>query len=234
MAKVTPRRKKRSQQRSINWVLIGGIVLVGVVALFALLFTTLQSQGAPTPTVVATALTDFCAANEENCVEMGDAEAPVTVIEVSDYACIHCRNFNLEGTADELEAEFVETGQVQWVVLPYSTNAATEPAAQAGFCAAQQGVFYEYHRAMFALFGTDGAYSPEGIRSAAESAGADLEAFDACLDNNDNATLLQQNRSAAVSAGLTATPTFFINGQKVEGNLPLDAFRQEIEAALAS
>lgn len=231
MAKVTPRRKERAQQRRTNWVLIGGIVLIGVAALFALLFATLQNQGAPTP--AAATLADFCAENDENCVEMGEPDAPVTVVEISDYACIHCRNFNVEGPADQLEEEYVETGQVQWVVLPYSSNSTTEPAAEAAFCAAEQGVFFEYHREMFALFGTDGAYSPDGIRSAAENAGADLSAFEDCLTNNNNAALLQQNRSASVSAGVTATPTFFVNGQKIEGNVPQEIQRQ-IESALGS
>lgn len=231
MAKVTPRQKRRARQRGTNWILIGGIVLIGVIGLFALLFATLQGQGAPTP--AATSLVDFCAENEENCVEKGDSAAPVTVVEISDYACIHCRNFNVEGPADQLEEEYVDTGQVQWVVLPYSSNSATEPAAEAAFCAAEQDVFYEYHREMFTRFGTDGAYSPDGIRSAAENAGADLGAFDDCLSGNDNAGLLQQNRSASVSAGVTATPTFFINGQKVEGNAPQE-IRRQIDSILGS
>lgn len=229
MAKVTPRRKKRTQRRNTNWLVIGGIVLLGVAALFALLFTTLQGPQEP----ATTSLIEFCAENEENCVEKGEPEAPVTVVEISDYACIHCRNFNVEGPADDLEAEYVETGQVQWVVLPYSSNSMTEPAAEAAFCAAQQNVFYEYHREMFSLFGTDGAYTTESIRSAADRAGADLEAFDACLSDNANADLLQQNRSASLDAGVTATPTFFINGEKVEGNAPQE-IRRHIDSILGS
>lgn len=231
MAKVTPRRKKRAQKRSTNWLVIGGIVLIGVAALFALLFATLQGQGEPTPVAQSNSLVDFCAENDDNCVEKGESDAPVTVVEISDYACIHCRNFNVEGPADDLEADYVETGQVRWITLPYSSNATTEPAAEAAFCAAEQGVFHEYHREMFALFGTDGAYSPEGIRSAATNAGADLEAFDGCRSGDNNATLLQQNRSATLDAGVTVTPTFFVNGQKIEGNAPQE-IRQLIDAAL--
>lgn len=229
MAKVTPRHKKRAQRRNTNWLVIGGIILLGVVALFALLFTTLQGPQEP----ATTSLLDFCAENEQNCVEKGEPDAPVTVVEISDYACIHCRNFNVEGPADELEAEYVETGQVQWVVLPYSSNSMTEPAAEAAFCAAEQGEFFDYHREMFARFGTDGAYSADSIRSAAESAGADVEAFDACLSNNANADLLQQNRTASLDAGVTATPTFFINGVKVEGNAPQE-IRRQIDSILGS
>lgn len=233
MAKVTPRRKKRVQKRSTNWLLIGGIVLIGVAALFALLFATLQGQGDPTPVAENSSLVDFCAQNDENCVEKGASNAPVTVVEISDYACIHCRNFNVEGPADELEQGYVETGQVRWITLPYSSNSTTAPAAEAAFCAAEQGVFDEYHRAMFAMFGMDGAYSPDGIRSAAETAGADLEAFNACLSDNDNAGLLQQNRSATLSAGVSVTPTFFVNGQKIEGNA-LEEIRRQIDNALGT
>ena len=235
MAKVVPRQKKRSPRRGTNWVMIGGIVVVGVIALFALLFASLQGQGTPTPTLApVTALTDFCAANEVNCIEKGNPEAAVTVVEVSDYACIHCRNFNLDGTAEAIDEMYVESGRVQWIVLPYSTNSSTRPAAEASFCAAEQDMFFEYHESMFGLFGTDSAYSRDGILSAAGGAGLDLDSFEACLDAGNYTDTLQRNLSTAVGAGVRATPTFFINGRMVEGNLPLPNFQDELDRELGS
>jgi len=235
MAKVVTRRNKRKPQRSVNWLMIGGILIVGVIALFALLFTTLQGPGEPTPTTAAvTTLTDYCAANEENCLEKGSPDAPVTIVEISDYACSHCRNFNLEGTAEALDEQYVEADQVRWIVLPYSSNDMTRPAAEASFCAAEQGLFFEYHREMFELFGTEGAYSRDGIMSAASAAGVDLGAFEQCVEANEHADTLQRNLVTAVNAGVRATPTFFINGRIVEGNLPLPSFQQQIEQALES
>lgn len=236
MAKVVSRRKKRqSPQRNTNWLVLGGILGLGAILLFALLFLNLQGQGVPTPTPQAiTVLNDYCAENEEYCFEKGDPNSPVTVIEVSDYACIHCRNFNTGGTADALEEQYVETGQVHWIVVPYSTNDATVPVAEAAFCAGEQDSFFEYHRAMFDQFGTDNAYTREGILSAARTAGVDVGEFESCMDSGNYSSVLQRNLAVAASAGVRATPTFFINGRLVEGNLPLGNFQQQIQEALQS
>lgn len=236
MAKVVSRRnKKRRQGRNVNWMMIGGIFIVGVIALFALLFTTLQGQGAPTATPESvTAISDYCAANENNCFEKGEEDAPVTIVEISDYACSHCRNFNLGGTAEALEEQYVDNGQVRWIVVPYSSNETTQDAAEAAFCAAEQDLFFEYHEAMFNLFGTNGAYSREGILTAADNAGADVAAFGACVDAGEYEDDLQRNLVTVVNSGVRVTPTFFINGRMVEGNMPLDSFQQQIDQFLES
>lgn len=235
MAKVVSRRRNRTPRRKTNWVMIGGLIVVGVVALFALLFTTLQGQGAPTATPErVTSLVEYCEANETNCVTQGSADAPVTVVEISDYACSHCRDFNLGGTAETITEEYVQTNQVLWIVLPYASSSTTRPAAEAGLCAAEQDRFFEYHEAVFERFGAPDAYSREGIISAGRAAGVDLDQFEACVDEARYAGAVQSNLTSAVSAGLRVTPTFFINGQKVEGNLPLASFRQQLDGALES
>lgn len=234
MAKVVSRRRKQPSSRKTNWVMIGGIFLIGAIALFALLFATLQGQGAPTATPEAVSLVAYCAANEANCVSKGDADAPVTVVEISDYGCSHCRDFNLEGTADALDEAYVQTEQIRWISLPYASSSTTRPAAEAALCAAEQDRYFEYHEAMFEQFGSAGAYSRDGILSAGETAGVDLEEFAACVDDGRFADELQSNLTAAVSAGLRVTPTFFINGQQVEGNLPPASFRQQLDDALES
>ena len=96
---MTKRIKKRSRvtkkdERKTNWILIGGIVGVGVIALFGLLFFSLQGSGAPTPVPIPTRslmLQDHCENNPENCVVEGEATAPVTIVEISDYGCGHCK-----------------------------------------------------------------------------------------------------------------------------------------------
>ena len=235
MAKVTPPRKRRREQGSVNWLLIGGVIAVGAVGLFALLFVTLQSQGLPTPTPNAqadAALEDFCAANDPNCIAKGEADAPVTVIEVSDYGCPHCRNFNLD-SAPSIDETYVDTGQVRWVVMPYALRQETLPASVAAMCAADQDMFFPYHFALFGLQATDQAFTQSGFVQTAESLDMDVEAFESCLQEGTYASLVQRNMQAAASAGVNATPTFFVNGLKVEGNNP-DGLRQAIENELGS
>ena len=233
MAKVVPRRRRRPQ-RETNWLLIGSIVVVGVVGLFALLFVTLQGDGVPTPTPEPVALTAFCAANEENCVEKGNPDAPVTIVEVSDYGCGHCRNFNLEGTADALDEMYVDSGQVRWIVLPYALGDATAGAAEAALCAAEQDAFFEFHHEMFVIQTTDAALTGEGFVDAAEEVRMDADAFTACYESNRYRDAVQRNIAMATRAGVSATPTFFINGMKFEGNRPLANFQREIERAMES
>lgn len=233
MAKVTPPRKRRREQGSINWLLVGGVIAVGVVGLFALLFVTLQNQGLPTPTPEPqAALGDFCAANDPNCIAKGEADAPVTVIEVSDYGCPHCRNFNLE-SAPIIDETYVNTGQVRWVVMPYALRQETVSASVAALCAAEQDMFFPYHLRLFQLQSTDLAFTEDGYLQSAQSLDMDVDAFQSCLEDGTYTSIVQRNMAAATSAGVNATPTFFVNGVKIEGNNP-DGLRQAIEGALGS
>jgi protein-disulfide isomerase len=206
---------------------------VGVVGLFALLFMTLQGEGAPTP-VPETELAEFCTTNEENCVAKGNPEAPVTVVEVSDYGCPHCRNFNLEGTAATLDDLYVKAGQVRWVVVPFALRSTTEPAAAAALCAAEQDQFFPFHHYMFEIQDTDAALSRTGFVQGAEALDMDVDAFEDCLNSGRYRSVVQRNIAAARSAGVTGTPAFFVNGARLEGNQPLSSFQEEIERALGS
>lgn len=220
----TTSRRARPAKRETNWLLIGGII-VGAVVIFGLLALALQEPE-------AVSLADFCENNPENCIAKGTADAPVTIVEVSDYGCGHCRNFNLE-SADIIDQEYVESGQVRWVVLPYALSVQTTPAAESAYCAAEQDSFFAYHRQMFEIQTLPAALTPAGFIESAGRAGLDLETFNTCLENDDYGSLVQENIRAARNAGVAATPTFFINGVKIEGNNPNGIF-SEIETQLNS
>lgn len=233
MAKVAPRRnRRRGDDGGTNWYVIGGVAAIGLVGLFALLFLTLQGQGVPTPTPAPDlALLDYCEQNPENCIARGEADAPVTVVEVSDYGCSHCRNFNVGGTAEALDQQYVDTGQVRWIALPYALSNQTAPTAEAAMCAADQGAFWEFHEAMFELQTSEIALTEAAFTQSAEALDLDMDAFESCLDSDEYVPLVQNNIQAAARAGVSATPTFFINGTMVEGNRPLADFQQIIESA---
>jgi len=93
------RRKKRTQKRETNWWIIGGIIGGGIV-LVVLIALSFRGQN-------QLDLEVFCENNPENCIVEGAADAPVTVVEVSDYGCIHCRNFN-SSTASTIQDELVD------------------------------------------------------------------------------------------------------------------------------
>jgi protein-disulfide isomerase len=220
----TSARRAKPVKRQTNWLVIGGVV-IGALVLFALLALALRQPE-------SISLAAFCDNNPENCIVRGSADAPVTVVEVSDYGCTHCRDFNLE-SADVLEEEYVATGQVRWITLPYALGLQTTAAAESAYCALEQDNFFDYHKKMFEIQTQAVALTPAGFLESAGQTGMDLEAFNTCLEADEYGTLVQENIRAANNAGVSATPTFFINGTKVEGNTPVAIFR-EIAAGLES
>lgn len=224
--KRTTRRAGRDQGRQTNWWLVGGIVIAGVVAVFALLFLALQE---PEPKT----LTQYCLDNSDNCIFKGSADAPVSIVEISDYGCSHCRDFTLQ-TAGLLQDLYVTPGDVQWIILPFALNAGTFPAAAAAMCANDQGQFDAFHHRMFEIQGNPAAYTPEGLGQLASELGMDQAAFDSCVENAVYDNVIQKNIREASLAGVNATPTFFVNGKKLGGNYPLTTFQEEIASALGA
>jgi len=240
--KVRRRQSTQAPERKTNWLIIGGIIGLGVVGLFGLLFASLQGSGPPTPVPTPTrslVLEDFCASNPANCVAFGPTDAPVTVVEVSDYGCGHCANFNLNSAAT-LKSQYVDTGKVRWITMPYALGGTsgypTLPSAASALCANEQGTdaFEKYHEALFTLQGTGDFNTRDGFLRIAESVGLDVDAFAACYDDGRYEDTLAANIQAANLSGINATPTFFVNGQKVEGNLPLANFQQLLDAEASS
>lgn len=227
----TSSRSRREESRGTNWILIGGIILVGVIALFALLFMTLREQDSPQPTEVVEAqpLAEYCQENPDNCISKGSDDAPVTIVEVSDYSCIHCKNFNLE-SAGLIEDLYVTPGQVKWVVMPYALGPQTAPASAAALCAAEQDRFFEYHRRLFETQGDPEFLTAGNYMQVAEDSGLDVEVFNACLQDNNYVNTVQDNITAATALGVNSTPTFFVNGVMMRGNQPLTSFQQQINA----
>lgn len=219
-------RRQRQKQRKTNWPVIGGVIALGIIVLGVLLFLALR-------TPETQALADFCLENPGNCIAKGSSDAPVTIVEVSDYGCSYCRDFNLE-TADLIEDLYVTPGEVRWVVLPYASSSRTLPASAAAMCAADQGRFFEFHRRLFELYGDATALTPAGLLQVANEMGLDTGAFGACLEGGEYDAAVQENIRAANLLRVNSTPNFFINGKKLQGNRPLTDFQQQISASIGS
>jgi protein-disulfide isomerase len=218
-----PARRTRQERNQPNWLLIGGII-IGAIVVLGLLALALREPEAPT-------LAQFCQDNPENCVSDGQADAPVTIVEVSDYGCSHCRDFNLQ-TASLIHDLYVTPGDVRWVVMPFALGTQTIPAATAALCANEQGRFFDYHHKLFELQNDPTALTPSGFILAAEQVGLDLPTFGACFDSGKYDQTIQQNIRAANLVGIRSTPSFFVNDQLLQGNRPLTDFQQQISSAL--
>ncbi len=170
-------------------------------------------------------------------IVVGSPRAKVTVLEFADFGCPYCARFAL-GSYPRLASEFVATGKVRWVFVPFLLGMFPngEPAARAGQCAAEQGsaAFTRMHDVLYAQQTVwKGAGDPsQAFGELAGVAHLDRRRFAACLGG---AAAAQRTRSAGELAdrlGVGATPTFFINGQRVEGAIPVEEFRAALAQAV--
>ncbi len=165
----------------------------------------------------------------------GPVDAPVTIIDFSDYGCSHCRDF-AQNQGKQLRADYEATGKVRFEFRHMIIGGTpTRDAANASECAADQGRFWDYHDALFARQGTSAnPFTKPLLKRYAAELGLDASKFDPCVDQNLHYNTVAANESDARSRGVNATPTFFINDKKIEGAIPYEQFKAEVEAALAA
>ncbi len=227
MAKKPIKSKKQGKAKGdTNWLLIGGVVLAGAIGLFALLYFALREPETQS-------LAQYCAEAPQRCVALGAADAPVKLVEVSDFGCTHCKDFH-QTKAEPLKEAYVDSGQVQWLFVPYALRPETVPAANAAMCANEQGKFFEFTNAMFDSADIAFALTRDGILAAGEAVGVEPDSFLACVSEGRFNNTINVNQQAASAARVTGTPTFFINDQIVRGNVPLAEFESQFQAILGS
>ena len=149
----------------------------------------------------------------------GDINAPVTMVVFSDFACPYCTKFAQQ--VDPALADLVEDGtlRIEWYDLAQITE--TSPlAAQAGIAAAEQGKFWEFHDAVYAAADPSGhpQYSEQSLVDFAATAGVpDLDKFRATMLDPMTVTKVASAKDQAHQAGITGTPTLFINKAYIPG-----------------
>ncbi len=159
----------------------------------------------------------------------GPADAPVTIIEFSDYQCPFCRR--AEPTLEQVLAKY--EGKVRFVFRHFPLDRIhpqARGASEAAACAGEQGKFWEYHAALFA---EDAQLDVAGLEVAGTKAGLDAAAFKTCVSERKTQALVEADLKAGEAAGVTGTPAFFINGIPLRGALPIDEFQKVIDAELA-
>jgi protein-disulfide isomerase len=167
-------------------------------------------------------------------VEVGDdpfkgpANAPVTIVEFSDFQCPFCSR--VVPTLKNLETRYKDKIRIVFRDLPLvqiHPNAAK--AAEAGSCANDQGKFWPMHDKMF---DNQATLDVESLKKKAVELGLDAAAFNQCLDAGKHSAEWQQDAQDAERYGVTSTPAFFINGRMVVGAVPEDQFAKVIDEEL--
>ena len=161
---------------------------------------------------------------------IGPEDAPITIVEFSDFQCPFCKRFQDE-TAKQLLAGY--PGKIRFVYrhLPLtSIHPEAFPAAEASMCANAQNAFSEYHDKVFE---NQDKLGRELYTQIASDLNLDTVAFEDCLNTGKYKDLVQQDSDFALNLGVQSTPTFFINGLALVGAQPLSAFTQLIDKELA-
>jgi protein-disulfide isomerase len=197
----------------------------------------------PTPPVIV-------AASVDDDPFWGPQDAPVTIIEFSDFQCPFCSRF-FSQTYPQIKQDY--EGQVRFVYRDFplsSIHPWAQKAAEAGECAAEQGKFWEYHDAIFqSQSSITGSYQAaatatpadasasltaavDTLKGLAPGVGVDTTAFNQCLDSGKYTQEVQKDYQEGITYGVTGTPAFFINGVTLIGAQPYANFKAAIDAAL--
>jgi protein-disulfide isomerase len=161
---------------------------------------------------------------------IGPEDAPITIVEFSDYECPYCRKWHDE-VFTKLQETYPEQVRLVYRDFPLSSiHANAVPAAEAANCANEQGKFWPFHENLFSMeLGlSEGAYEEYASRL-----GLNVQSFLECLESDRYQAEVQADYQFAADLGVRSTPTFFINGIAIVGAQPFEVFQQVIEKELA-
>jgi len=168
----------------------------------------------------------------------GDSAAPIRIVEISDFECPYCGQFQVE-SARIIDSLYVRSGIVRylWISFPNSTHPRAWPAVEAAFCAGAAGRFWAMHDILFERVDQwKTAADPVDLfeRWAAEI-GIDVESYGHCLRNDVTAPLQVADYDSALRSGITSTP-FFVVGDSVaiRGAVSLERFRSAVDSVLTA
>ena len=158
----------------------------------------------------------------------GAADAPVTLVEFSDFECPYCKQANV--TVAKLLERY--SGKIRLVYrdLPLEKiHPQARGAAEASRCARDGGKFWEYHDALFAQ---SPKLAPDDLKRYAREVGLDVAKFDACVASGVHSAAVQKDIDEGERLGITGTPVFFVNGRSVKGAQPIEVFARMIDDEL--
>lgn len=164
---------------------------------------------------------------DDDTAKGGPIGAPITIVEFSDYQCPFCSR--AEPVVDEVMKKYGEKVRLVFRDYPLSFHQNAETAAMGAECADEQGKFWEMNRAMFA---NQSKLTATDLVETAGNVGLDKDKFKGCLDSGKYRTEVQKDFQDGQKAGVTGTPTFFINGIMIVGARGVESFSEIIDREL--
>jgi protein-disulfide isomerase len=167
-------------------------------------------------------------------VVMGDANAPVTIIEYASMTCSHCATFH-NTTYPAMKKKYIDTGKVKYILREFPLD----PLAAAGFMLARCSGNDKYYPIVEMLFQKQNEWVTQNpippLLALAKQMGFTQESFESCLKDQKVLEAIESVRThGAEKLGVNSTPTFFINGKKVNGTLTIEELDKQLQPLLKS
>jgi len=198
-----------------------------------------QKEQQTRPTQPTSTASDTARISVRDRPGLGASDAPVTVVEFTDYECPFCKRFH-QTTFNSLSRDYVDTGKVRWVVidLPLPMHPNARKAAQVAHCAGEQNKFWEMRQV---LFDQAPVPEPEALSGYGKKLTLDQKAFDDCLADHRYLNQIDADSAAAAGIRITGTPSFivgksggdWIEGKKIIGAQSFAVFDSAIRLILA-
>ena len=175
---------------------------------------------------------------EDNDPVLGDPDAPVSVVEFSDFECPFCGRAYFDAVADLKQSSYFTNGEVNFIYKHFpltSIHPRAQPSAEASLCADEQGMFWEYHDM---LFENQASLDDASLKSYASQLGLDTNEFNDCLDSGEYGGEVSKELAQATAAGGRGTPYFVVintetgDTQAVSGAVPFANLEAAINAVL--
>lgn len=214
--------RKHRQKRLVTLLAVVLVVAVAGATIFAIV--TSQDDSGPAELAASPMALD---AIPQSGMTIGLDSAPVTVVEYADFQCPFCANFALT-IEPQLIQTYVATGKVRFEFQPMpilsslpldSPQNESVRAAEAGICAADQNRFWDFYSLLFSKQSGEnvGDFALEKLIAYAQEGGLDVPTFTSCMNNRTHLQAVLDSRQKGIDAGVSGTPTFFVNGTKVVG-----------------
>lgn len=160
---------------------------------------------------------------------LGNLGAPLTIVEFADFGCPYSEQESY--VLDAVARKYPDQVRIIYRDFPLiDLHPGADIAAEAGECAQDQNKFWEYHDV---LYRNSGEFTTESLIDYASQAGLSISTFRNCLESGKYTDEVAQDLADGVAAGVTGTPTFYFNGEKIEGAVPFSTFTEIVDAFLS-
>ncbi|MFH1211863.1 MAG: DsbA family protein [Candidatus Woesearchaeota archaeon] len=248
--------KKQKTVSKKYWIIGAGIIAILIIAVLVIIFSKENNNNGNGNSGIdsfAEAVAEGIETGsgngdlEDTDPSIGSKDAPVVIIEFSDFQCPFCgasegtnqkvidyiksKDATWQPAVPNIIKDYIVSGKVRLVFrdFPLGGHQYAQKASEAAECANDQGKYWEYHDVLFA---NQDKLTIDDLKGYASSLGLNTQEFNDCLDSGKYAQEVQDDFTAGAAAGVTGTPAFFINGELIAGAYPYSKFKEIIDSAL--